>query len=400
MDVKTARRVIDSLRIGIPPDGYISHFTVGRTTQINSVVEHLNNGARGALLLQANYGSGKSHLLKYIRELALENMCAISFISVDSRSGVRFNRMDQILGAICRRIETPDGYDKSIIGIRNFFDHIADYYINGYYNGRDANFWQRLSNEHEWNYSDILESPAMYIAIRSWIKGGNDTQDLIADWLMNPPQYKTRRKLLYTQLVYRLQASFRDVRSERQFYTNNIFDFHYNDYAQCWAALRDIHKLAVASGLKGLMILFDEYEDVITNLRNIAYQEVAFRNLFKFYSGEEFPSFTCYAVTPEFATKCKKLLHDRNRWDFDCSEFENIPTFQISPLAEKDMVNLAYKITNTHSIAYEWDAANAPDYNNIKNIVSSSASHAVQDRVRQTIKAIVGFLDDLCEDSQ
>ena len=59
------------------------------------------------LLVQGNSGSGKSHLLRYIRDHALSERYAVSFVTLDAKSGVRFNRMDQIMGAILRNIEIP-----------------------------------------------------------------------------------------------------------------------------------------------------------------------------------------------------------------------------------------------------------------------------------------------------
>ena len=55
-----------------------------------------------------------------------------------------------------------------------------------------------------------------------------------------------------------------------------------------------------AAGLKGMVILFDEFEDVLTNINNINHKEAAFGNLFRFVSGDPFTGKTFYAVTPSF----------------------------------------------------------------------------------------------------
>src|SRR3712207_1493887 len=107
MNASEAQRVIESLRKGIPPDGYVRHFTVGRQSEIEDLSDRLRRGQPGALLLKANYGSGKTHLLHFIRETALAEGYAVSLVTLDAKSAVRFNRMDQVLGAICRGIESP-----------------------------------------------------------------------------------------------------------------------------------------------------------------------------------------------------------------------------------------------------------------------------------------------------
>ena len=98
MEIAEACRVIESLRKGIPPDGFVRHFTVGRDFEIRQLTRQFSDPKAGALLLKANYGSGKTHLLKFIREYALENSYAASTVTLDAKGAVRFNRMDQIFG--------------------------------------------------------------------------------------------------------------------------------------------------------------------------------------------------------------------------------------------------------------------------------------------------------------
>ncbi len=90
-----ARKIIESLRLGIPPpEGYTSLLTVGRQEEIAQLKSIVDNKENNVTLIQANYGAGKTHLLRYIREYALENNYAVSYVTVDAQSDVRFNRMD------------------------------------------------------------------------------------------------------------------------------------------------------------------------------------------------------------------------------------------------------------------------------------------------------------------
>ena len=380
--------------MGIPPDGFVQHFTTGRTSEIEALRAKLDHKGPDAVLLQANYGSGKSHLLRFIREAALQLGYAVSTVSLDAGAAVRFNRMDQILGAICRGICVPGKGDP---GIRSFLDHVC----HSLATDPQHEFWRDVTHDGKWDYSEALRSPAMFTALRAWEAGGDDIHDFVADWLSQPWQFRTQRKRLYTQLVYRLQASFTDPRSEKHFYKNEVFGFHQLDYRQTWDALADIHLLAVESGLKGLVVLFDEFEDVIVNLNNISFQEEAFFNLFRFCSGSVFPGLTAYAVTPEFASKCKTLLLAKGKWEFSYSRFEKIPTFRMSPLTTEDLLSLAPRVATTHGLAYGWKPELAADYRTLmKSEIVRVSSVPVQDRARQTIKAIVGTLDLLLEAGQ
>ena len=392
-----AQNIIASLRTGVPPKNYVRYFTVGRENELKQLTDRLSQQEKESLLLQANWGSGKSHLLLYIREQALADSYAVSMVQLDAMSKVRFNRMDQMFGAICRNIEVPGAERPGAVhtakGIQPFFALVNKQMIQ---NSENA-FWMKLSNQGKWNFSQVLDSPAMFVALRAWIDGSTTGRNLVEDWFFNPQDYRSQRRKLYSELVTKIR--FSDPRQEWKFYNDEIFWFHTQAYAQSWAAIRDLDLLAKESGLKGLIILFDEFEDVINNITNIQHQEAAFWNLFEFFSGKQFPDMTFYAVTPDFVDKCKGLLETRGRWDFDYTRFDALPTFQMSPLDISHLTDLAQRIVPIHGIAYGWDAKSAMTIELINKVVRDATKVQIQDRTRQTIKAIVKCLDDLFEKS-
>lgn len=392
MEATQAQRGIESLRKGIPPDGFVRHFTVGRKTEIEDLAQQLENQSGTVLLLNANYGSGKTHLLRYIREEALARNYVVSTVTLDANAAVRFNRMDQIFGAICRNIEVPQEVGSK--GIRPFFGLLAKC-INE--EGGRA-FWSRLSNEGKWDFSEILDSSALFVALRAWMTGKAEIADLVEDWFYQPWQYRKQRKKLYIRLVGSLRKFFRNPRPEGKFYADEIFMFHTQGHAQSWAALRDFNSLTQAAGLKGMIVLFDEFEDVITNLTNIAHQEDAFWNLFQFYSGKHFPGKTFYAVTPEFVGKCKARLFQKGRWDFDFSRFDSLPRFEMSPLETRHLVELAKLIAPVHGLAHDWNAVSAMNDNSIHAVLEEATRAQIQDRTRRAIICVVRHLDDLLQD--
>jgi len=394
MEPNEARRVIESLRQGIPPDGFVRDFTVGRREEIKKLQRRLSDADGTALLLKANYGAGKSHLIRFIREEALDQRFAVSVVTLDANSAIRFNRMDQIFGAICRNIETP--YQFYTKGIRSLFD-IVKARID---EGDNDDFWSHLSNKGKWDYSDFLESAALFVALRAYVTSNVNAQLLVEDWLYNPSQYYNQRKKLYECLVNGLRAYFRDPRSDRRFYEDQVFIFNTQAYHQSWAALRDLDRLACAAGLKGLVLLFDEFEDVITNLRNVAHQEAAFWNLFHFYSGKQFPGKTFYAVTPEFVEKCKIRLLEKGRWDMDLSMFDALPKFEMSPLSRPHLVSLGEKIVEIHRLAYEWNGQFSVSREDLEAWMKEATTVQLQDRTRQAITTTVKRLDTLFQDTE
>jgi len=393
MDAAQAQRVIESLRMGIPPDGFVRHFTVGRKTEIDGLSRQLQDQDGTVLLLKANYGSGKTHLLRYIREEALDHDYAVSSVTLDAKGAVRFNRMDQVFGAVCRGIEVPGASGEK--GLRSFFDLL----IKDANNRDDTSIWHKISNNWKWDFSEELDSRAVFIGLRAWATAKAETQDLVEDWFSQPWVYRGQRTKLYLELVEDLREFFRDPRPEWKFYYDNLFMFHTQGHEQSWAALRDFDRLARASGLKGLIILFDEFEDIITNLPNIGYQESAFWNLFQFYSGKSFPGKTFFAVTPAFVEKCKERLLQKGIWDYDFSRFDVLPTFEMSPLSIQELEELAIKILEAHADAYDWAPEVMMEASQLQQIVRKAASPQIQDRARHAIESVVKSLDELLQET-
>ena len=239
----------------------------------------------------------------------------------------------------------------------------------------------------------------MFIALRAWRCGGRPVQDLIEDWMFQPWNYRSQRKQLHERLVEDLRRYFRDPRADWQFYADDLFRFDPQAYQQSWAMLRDIETICSEAGLKGFIILFDEFEKALVDLNNIKYQEAAFWNLFQFYSGKQFSGMTYFAVTPEFVHRCKTLLLQSGRWDYDYSRFDKLPSFEMSPLSREDMELLAGRIAEAHGTAYGWQPM-AVCRPHLTDAVRQSLGPNVPDRTRQAIKAVVTALDRLLEDGQ
>ncbi|MEG4332353.1 DUF2791 family P-loop domain-containing protein [Microcoleus sp. AT9_A2] len=392
------QRVIESLRLGIPPDGQVRYFTVGRLSEITELTARLQQGKTDALLLKANYGSGKSHLLRFIRETALKANFAVSSVTLDAKSAVRFNRMDQMLGAVWRGLEIPNNSEDR--GVRPFFDWVCEQARES--KGTAGKQWQKITNNGQWDFSQSLESPAIFIALRAWMSG-RVNKDLVEDLLFQKSNYKTQD--IYQELIHKTRMCYRkELELTRtikwQNYTTKalLFDFKAQGYAQSWAAIRDIHTLACASGMRGMIILFDEFEDVLSNITNIAHQEMAFQNLFQFFAGQQFQGMSFFAVTPEFVSKCRNRLISKGRWDYDYAQLDALSTFEMSPLELSQLQELTIKIKDFHGIAYGWDTNSSAIELGLTAIVKKTGTIAVQDRTRQTIKEVVKFLDRQLEE--
>jgi hypothetical protein len=382
MDANEARRVIESLRYGLPPDGHICDFTVGRQDEIADLRSQLNEDGSNALLLNANYGAGKTHLLRFIREEALRKNWLVSFVTLDSKAGVRFDKLSQIIGAICRNIENPHSKHK---GIRYFLDALVDP------NMHDPTFWSSLSFNGKWDRRMKFESETFFIGLRAWFFADADIKNYIENWFHTPKNNPGgMSSTVYNTLIEGMRRYFRDMRP-KSFFCRNRIDLTYNDDL-CWKFLSDLDTAAKALGLRGFVLCLDEFEDILYNLPRINAKEAAFYNLVEMFLGNQFKAHAYFAVTPGFVQKCKQELRLKGRYDYDYSQFDELKQFEMSPINKADMKILIKMVLQTYRMAYSWDPPDT-SLNAVLTMLDKFSSNSSQNRVRQCIRNVVQELD-------
>lgn len=388
-----AERAIESLRTGIPPAGLLRRFTVGRDGEMGRLQETLQRrtSERGSsLLIQANYGAGKTHLLRVMREIALEEGFAVAMVTVDSKSGIRFNRMDQVAAAVMRALEV-DG--TTMPGVTALFDAFGDLDVS-LLAGRHRRCWEGITAGGRWDISDEMRSAALWVALRAWIHAAtDDVRETVRDWLSFPWEYENSRKGLYRTLIERLPRGARDPRSDRSIYADGVFDLRRGGHVQAWGALEDLDLLCQIVGRRGLVLIFDEFEDVIQNMGNIKYETDAFLNLFRFFAGERFPGVSYFAVTPDFAEKCRHRVFERMYFEFPVDRFDELERFEVSPITRDDFFCLAKAIRCAHGVAYMWDAEGGLGDEELAALVDQWFKRGSADQIRQGIQAVVAALD-------
>lgn len=398
LDPTTAERLVEDLRYGVPPPDYVRLFTVGREEQLRELARSLDAPTPeggSALLVKANYGSGKSHLLRVIREMALDARYAVSLVVVNAQQGIRFNRMDTIFGEICRQLEIDHSGSK---GVGRLFELFA--MTPGVTLGEDLQrVRDRISSQGRWDFSDYLKAPAVYIALRAWIHGTASVHEVIEDWFFNPDNYRAQRKTLHEQLVVDLRPIFRDPRPDWQFYADEVFQFNTGGHRQAWDGLADIDLITKAAGLRGLILLFDEFEDVIQNLNRRNLQQQALHNQFSFFAGNRYPGMAYFAVTPDFVHKAASELIYRGVLDFDYDRLVGLPAFEMDEISDQAFLELAHRLRTVHGAAYEWDAQVALTDADLIRLVSELWSVPSPDRVRRAIQGVVQALDERLDEA-
>ncbi|MCZ2156766.1 MAG: hypothetical protein LC114_23210 [Bryobacterales bacterium] len=140
--------------------------------------------------------------------------------------------------------------------------------------------------------------------------------------------------------------------------------------------------------MKGVIILFDEFENMLTGLKRWDYKDDAFWNVLKFGRQKEFPGLSAFAITPGFFQSIAGF-----------EEVKKFPTFEMQPLEASQLQELALRIRDTHAVALGWDARAGMREAALRTVVQRAAAVPVQDRTRQTIKQVVSALDSAFDET-
>jgi hypothetical protein len=379
-----AEKYVESLRMGIPPAEDIAYFTVGRQSEINDIISLLDKPSHQIKLLKANYGAGKTHLLRLLQEEALHRNFAVSLLTLDAKSGIRFNKLDEIFGEVIRNLRVPNGAS----GIAGLFEAIKHSRI------KEAQFIQK------YGFYNNNHVPQIQAAIEWWMKSNSPSvREMIVEWMTNPYRYavKPQQEKLYMRIVKKEYLALSDRQKLATLRKDGTFKWHDGkDYSRTWTVMAEFHKLAQLAGFKGLIILIDEFEDVISNMTK-PQQIRAFYNLFKFYKGE-YPGLVVFAVTPDFVANCRKILLQKSIRDFTILKFEKLPFLKISSLTEEDLFQFSNKLVSLYEHAYQRHFTDKQAIlHQLERECKTASYHTIPDSPRYIAKRTTQILDSYLE---
>jgi len=113
------RQAVEAFKLGIVPP-FVKDFIFGRDKETEYIKKWLNQNEFNYLLLLGNYGCGKTHMLKYIKDLALEMNYAVAYCNLDPEESP-FYKPKMVYKIIISNFT----YDKGKKGFRNFILEIS-----------------------------------------------------------------------------------------------------------------------------------------------------------------------------------------------------------------------------------------------------------------------------------
>jgi len=354
-----ARKVFRYLKRGICPPDKIGFFTVGLSSELTTVDGELKSISRGktkgiSYFLEAPYGYGKSHLLKVIKTIALEQNFGVAQIS-------------------------HDGYDRA-------FNHPARYIHYLYESLSVPGYSVRGLGEV---VPCLLRSPC---------------RENLLSWADTPA---VRWGIGY---YIRRLASLGDGLDHFNFkYHINCCDIQCRGgayYYLLFERLKILSDLCRAIGLSGLVVLFDEVESIVTLLPNIRSRLKSYEILNKLIDGREFP-YCCFffAVSPDFG-------HRLANWDFKyeyliykdyCPEGckfmgkwanNGVAIIKIPKINKVNNRDLLCKLRGLHEYAYSWNTNTKISNNFIESFIEEAERNSLLQR--EIVRSFVNVMD-ICQ---
>ncbi len=321
-----AEMIIQTLGDGVPATDNIMDYSSDVDSElIVTVKKHLDKVRRGvsvARFLKGDYGSGKSHFLSLVREIALRDNFVVSLFDLRAREG--FDMIERILGKIIKTMS-----------------------INDFRRG------------------DIEKTVLDYIISR-WAKRVNDTDDEISNMPLDSTNIdfissvRTYGKVMSNKIPKfsdgmniivilnrwfqgdSLKAKERDKVNVR----NNI------TVRNARAVLNMLSLFFKSIGYAGWVILIDEQE-IIPTLMSRQKRNLSNENLKVIIDTQPNTNYMYYlfATTPEFFTN---VYNGINAYPALRQRVQDV--LEVHPISFKEMVEAGKKIREIISLAY-------PDFN-------------------------------------
>jgi len=330
-------------------------------------LEFIAAGGSKSRLIVAPYGGGKTHFFSLVRNLALEQRFAVSYVELRSREAP-FDRFETIFGKIMRELRTRDRQ----AGVQQILDNWA------------ANFPHYSAQEIEGALREIARSLDFRNALRSYL-------DLAS--ISTPESLGRRQDIVAWLQGDRLPAAvLRELGIRNRLTILNVSEI-----------LVSFLQFLRAAGYAGLVLLLDEAE-AITSLTQSRRRDEANQNLRRLLDNTDANRgfYLLFATTPTFmedpqrGARSYPALWDRIRNVLTLHT--GVPSrrsliMNLEPLDEADAAALAARVVQIHGMAWDWGADNVFTENDIKKYVERYSEVKPDGPVRPFLRTLIDLLD-------
>jgi len=289
IDETMAAEVVESLRSGIPPKRFASAYSAGNEAFLDDVGKrHLtSSGTRGKIrFISGSWGSGKTHILRLLREKAFEANCLVSSVDLTVNE-TPFNKFEEVFYSIVERIGSPEMYRRGELDrhAAPFVLVLRETLFKGWAAPEDVITQERFQEAKERLFAtDSIDIDFRRMIGRYWETflptGGDpaaleDIRGRILQWFKGEGTLGSYRSQFGVQkIVNRANARF---------------------------MLQSLSRFATHAGFRGIVILLDEAEMSYSVMRKSNLKQ-AHNNLLHLINSidESEGLFLVYAATPDF----------------------------------------------------------------------------------------------------
>lgn len=401
LEKRSARDIIDALRHGVVPRNNLSLLMVGQQTARKHLAEILlevNVSKSHFKFIRGQYGSGKTFLCSWLKEFAIENEFAVSFMNISHDQPL--SDLPIFFSGLINGLRTPEKTDSSalldileswLLNIQNKTAQIEgiDHYQSGVLQHLHAKVQKSIEVELS-NLNDI--EPGFSQALRAFYEGKvKGDMELVS----NAVAWITGSRSLSSQAL-------REIGVKGYLEANNVF-----------ARMRAILEIISGARYRGLLLLVDELE-LVRKFPHARQREQALetlRLLIDEAGRNALPGcLVIFTGTDEFfederyGLKSYEALAERVMTPFTHENFVSMrqPIISLEALDYERLTHVLFKIRDLYGIAYSWDAIQFADDETIRKLIrewTTFGEESVDRKPRPILRDFIQRLD-LCEENK
>lgn len=289
LEQMVAQEIIESLRSGIPPKRYASAYSAGNEGFLKDVRKrHLEGpSTRGKIrFVSGSWGSGKTHILRLLREEAFDANCLVSSVDLTVNE-TPFNKFEEVFYRIVEKIGSPAMYRRGELDkhAAPFELVLRETLFNGWAGPTDVVTQERFQEAKEKLFAtDGIDIDFRRMIARYWetfLPQGGDPSAL----------EDVRGRTLQW---FKGEGTLGSYRS--QFGVQKVVN-----RSNARLMLQSLSRFATHAGFQGIVILLDEAEMSYSVMRKSNLKQ-AHNNLLHLINSidESEGLFLVYAATPDF----------------------------------------------------------------------------------------------------
>lgn len=401
IEKRSARDIIDALRHGVVPRNNLGLLMVGQQTarkHLSEILLEVNSSKSHFKFIRGQYGSGKTFLCSWLKEFAMQNEFAVSFLNISHDQPL--SDLPIFFSGMINGLRTPEKTDSSalvdileswLLNIHNRTATIEGINTSEASHQHALNVAVQKSIEVELaNFNDI--EPGFSKALRAFYEGKTEgNMELVSNavaWIMGS-------RSLSAQVL-------RDIGVKGYLEPNNVFP-----------RMRALLQIINGARYKGLLLLVDELE-LVRKFPHARQREQALetlRLLIDEAGRNALPGcLIIFTGTDEFfederyGLKSYEALAERVMTPLTHESFVSMrqPIIRLESLDRERLANVIFKIRDLYGIAYNWDSQQYADDQSITQLIEEwtiFGEESIDRKPRPILREFIQMLD-LCEENK